>query len=195
MPAGRHHGWRRLPRWFGFDRNPLRRPCDRLEALLKLAVAVAVAASVVLAVQLGEAGYRDGQRSVADHHARYQQVPAVLQADVPTAAPGPAPRMVPASWTGPDGHAHTGSIPAGVGAKAGQQVTISTDAHGGYVAPPPAGDEIVLTAIATGMGVLLGTVAVTALAAGLAWRALEASRARRWDAEWARLATQGDLPR
>jgi hypothetical protein len=195
VPARNRGGWRRAGRWLGFDRNPLRRASDRLESLLKLVTVAAVAASVVLAVQLGEASYHDGHRSAAAHHARYQQVPAVLQVDAPAAAPGPAPRMARASWIGPGGHTHTAPIPVDSGAKAGHQITISTDAHGDVVSPPPTGDDIVLSAAATGIGVLLGTFAVTAVAAGGAWHALNAARTRRLGLEWQEVATRWDLPR
>ena len=188
----RHKGSRlaRCARRLGFDRNPLRRRTDRIEAAIQvvtlflLLVAVPMAA-VVAGLQADHLALRQVHaQQVADH-----QVTAVLlQQAPPTGIPDPYTSvqmtLTLARWQPPGGPSRSGQVPAPAGARAGSTVTVWIHASGAISKPPPDHREIV--------GDVCVTVVVTYLVASLlvlgsgtiARRALDRRRLRAWDAEW-----------
>jgi hypothetical protein len=180
----------RLARWLGFDRNPLRRGTDRVEAALRLVMIVLVVAAVpATTVAAGR---------WANHYALHQaqaqrtinhQVTAVLLQDAPGAVvPDPYASVdmtwVPARWQPPGQLPRTGEVLAVAGAHKGSTVRTWINPSGAVTEPPMdhrvvAGD-VLLAVMATLLvsGLLL-------LAAGtLARRALDRRRLRAWEAEW-----------
>jgi hypothetical protein len=176
----------RLARWLGFDRNPLRRGTDRVEAALRLVMIILVV------VAMPAAAIAAGQWT--DHYLRHQaqlhqavdhQVAAVLLRDAPaTGIPDPYTSVettwVPARWQPP----RTGEVLAVAGARKGSTVRTWIDPSGAVTDPPLdhrviAGD-VLLAVMATLLlsGLLL-------LAAGvLARRMFDRRRLRVWEAEW-----------
>jgi hypothetical protein len=81
----------RLARWLGFDRNPLRRGTDRIEAALRLVlmimVVVAVPAAAVVAGQRGPDPAGPGDREPGPVHLRADRVGAGPLAAAGSAAP------------------------------------------------------------------------------------------------------------
>ncbi|HWN01352.1 MAG TPA: hypothetical protein VNO54_30235 [Streptosporangiaceae bacterium] len=118
----------RLARWLGFDRNPLRRGTDRVEAALRLVMIIlAVVAVPAAAVAAGRWAdhyalhWAQAQRAV-DH-----QVTAVLMQDargIGTPDPYTSVRTawVPARWQPPGQPPRTGEVLAVVGARKGSTV-------------------------------------------------------------------------
>src|SRR5689334_9387153 len=111
----------RLARWLGFDRNPLRRGTDRVEAVLRLVMIIVVVA-VVPATAVAAGRWADHYflhqaqaRQAADH-----QVTAVLLRDAPaigttdpyTSVPT---AWVPARWQPPGQPTRTGEVLAAAG--------------------------------------------------------------------------------
>ena len=180
----------RLTRWLGFDRNPLRRRTDRIEALLRLVmmimlVAAVPAAAVVAGQQADHAALnRASAQQAADH-----LVTAVLLEQAPaTGAPDPYTSVqiawVPARWQPPGLPSRTGEILAPAGARKGTTVRTWIDASGAVTNPPldhrDIAGEVCIAVIATCLGSWLVLLASSALAR----RALDRRRLSAWDAEW-----------
>jgi hypothetical protein len=167
----------RCMRWLGFDRNPLRRRTDRIEA--------APIAAIVVGRQADHLALRQANaQQVADH-----EVTAVLlrQAQA-TGVPDPYTSVeltyVLARWQPPGQAPRSGQVLASAGAHAGSTVKVWIDASGAVTSPPPdhriiAGD-VCLAAIVTCLVASLVILGSNALAR----RALDRRRMRAWDAEW-----------
>jgi hypothetical protein len=168
------------------DGNPLRRRVDRLEGA-GLAVAVLLALiSVWPAVVAGRQSYEVAVDAGDRGRVRVQ---ATLLADAPAEdlsfGAADAGKTTAARWTMPSGEQRTGQVRAPDLAKAGVRVPIWVDAAGRPALAPPTREELLVTAVVTGM--LIWTVAavlVTATFLGFG-RLLDRSRYRAWDAAWA----------
>ena len=164
------------------DHNPLRRSSDRAEAgmLAALIIAFAVGAPLI-ALLAGRLTLSATFTTVQARHAGWRQVPAVLLADAPQAASFDPP--VPATWTAPNGVAHTGVVYPRPGARAGTTISIWVNASGVQqkrpLAPPQAAAQGDLIAVIA--GTLWGLVLLTA---GILGRSLiDARRMAAWDAD------------
>src|SRR4051812_23820879 len=97
----------RLARWLGFDRNPLRRRCDRVEAAVRLLAILGFIVAVVVGITMGLQSYRQGVRMEAEQARTRHLTPAVLtQAAVPpriSPAGGVVSGHAHATWKAPDG--------------------------------------------------------------------------------------------
>jgi hypothetical protein len=180
----------RLVRWLGFDRNPLRRGTDRIEAALRLVMMImlvtAVPAAAVLAGQQADhvALSRAHAQRAADH-----LVSAVLLEQAPaTGTPDPYTSVqttwVLARWQPPGLPPRTGEVLATAGARKGSTVRTWIGPSGAVTSPPLDHRDIVgdvlIAAVATGFVSWLVLLAFGALAR----RALDSRRLRAWDAEW-----------
>ena len=180
----------RLARWLGFDRNPLRRGTDRVEAALRLVmILLAVVAVPAAAVAAGR---------WADHYARHRaqaqmavdhQVTAVLLQDAPgIGIPDPYTSVqtawVPARWQPPGQPPRTGEVLALVGARKGSTVRTWIDRSGAITAPPLDRRVIVGDVWFAVMATLLVSGLLLLAAAALARRMLDHRRLRAWEAEW-----------
>jgi hypothetical protein len=183
-----------MTRRLGFDHNPLRRRSDVIEAwLLPGVIALFLILGPFVAGAAGlwvHAENAAAQRTVQSWH----QAPAVLL----QAAPGPMMPdngsntwlvWTPARWTAA-GRAHTGSVPAPSGDRAGTTVPVWLDRAGNVQVPPPtpayAHDRVML-----GMGLALIVFAL--FLAGLAFlgrRILDRRRIARWEAAWLSVGPQ-----
>jgi hypothetical protein len=180
----------RCARRLGFDRNPLRRRTDRIEAVIRLATVILLLVAVPIAAiavgrQVDHLALRQAHaQQVADH-----EVTAVLlrQAQT-TGVPDPYTSIqltyVLARWQPPGQAPRSGQVLAPAGARAGSTVKIWIDASGAVTSPPP--DHRIIA------GDVCVAVVVTCLVASLlvlgsnelARRALDRRRMRAWDAEW-----------
>jgi len=177
-------------RLLGFDRNPLRRRTDRIEAVIRLATLVMLLAAVPAAtLAAGREADHLVLRQVQAQRAADHEVTAVLLQQAPAAGvPDPYTSVqltsVLARWQPPGQPSRTGQVLAPAGARAGSTLTVWIDASGAVTGPPPdhrviAGDvcvAAVVTCLVTSLLVLGSST--------LARRALDRRRLRAWDAEW-----------
>jgi hypothetical protein len=180
----------RCTRWLGFERNPLRRRTDRIEAAIRLVMIVLFLVAVPIAViAAGRLADHLALRQAHAQQATEHQVTAVLlrQAQA-TGVPDPYTSIqltyVLGRWQPPGQQSRSGQVLAPVGAPAGSTVTVWIDRSGALASPPPdhrdiAGD-VAIAAVAAGLlacVLLLGSTA-------LARRALDRRRLAAWGAEW-----------
>lgn len=180
----------RYARRLGFDRNPLRRRTDRIEAAIRLVTLILLLVAVpILTVAAGrQADHQALRQAHAQQVADHEVTAVLLEQAPPTGVPDPYTSvqmtLVLARWQPPGQPARSGEVLAQAGARAGSTVTIWIDASGAVTSPPPdhrviAGNvciAVVVTCLVTGL-LVLGANA-------LARRALDRRRLRAWDAEW-----------
>jgi len=180
----------RLARWLGFDRNPLRRGTDRVEAALRLVM-------IILAVvAVPAAAFAAGRWT--DHYVRHQaqlqqavdhQVAAVLLRDAPaTGVPDPYTSVettwVPARWQPPGQPPRTGEVLAVAGARKGSTVRTWIDPSGA-VTDPPLDQRVIVGDVWLAVIATLVVSGLLLLAAGaLAHRVFDRRRLRAWEEEW-----------
>jgi hypothetical protein len=180
----------RLARWLGFDRNPLRRGTDRIEAALRLVMLIMLVAVVPAAAVL--AGQHADHAALNRAHAQQAAdhlVNAVLLQQAPTTGtPDPYTSVqitwVLARWQPPGLPFRTGEVLATAGARKGSTVWTWIDASGAVTNPPldhrDITGEVCVAVIATCLASWLVLLASSALAR----RALDRRRLNAWDAEW-----------
>ena len=180
----------RLARWPGFDRNPLRRGTDRVEAALRLVmillVVVAVPAAAVAAGRWADhyALHRAQAQRAVNH-----QVTAVLLEDAPaTGVPDPYTSVhtawVPARWQPPGQPPRTGEVLAVAGARKGSTVRTWIDPSGAVTDPPPNHRIVVGNVWLAVMATCLVSWVLLLAAGMLVRRVLDRRRLRAWEAEW-----------
>ena len=180
----------RLARWLGFDRNPLRRGTDRVEAALRLVMillmVVAVPAAAVAAGRWADhyALYRAQVQRAVNHQVTAFLLEDALVSGVPDPYTSVRTAWVPARWQPPGQPPRTGEVLALAGARKGSTVRTWIDPSGAVTGPPP--DHRVLVG-----DVWLAVIAtclvswMLLLAAGvLVRRGLDRGRLRAWEAEW-----------
>ncbi len=182
-----------LWRW---RRNPLRRRTDVAEAYAALVAAVLI---VLAAPATGWAAgslahgalERTAQEQRAERHVVTATVTKVLpqppiDSDPETASARDAHRRVLASWTGPDGSRHQGTLGAHPGADAGETFRIWTDDQGRLRSRPLDSATTTTHAVLAGIG---AGAAIAGLVDGVrrlfVWR-LVRRRYAQWDIAWAR---------
>ena len=187
--AGTRWAW--FVRWLGLDRNPLRRPADRIEAAVRLATAMLILVAVPIAAlatgqRAGHMFLRDAQaRRRADH-----QVSAVLTQDVPASSTATDPYLTvqttwaPVRWTAPDGSVHSGQVLVPAGARKGTETPIWINASGAITDPPAGHSAVVAEVSVTVIVTSLGLIIVLLSGLGLTRRALDRRRLSAWEAEW-----------
>jgi hypothetical protein len=186
-PAGR---LARLVRWLGFDRNPLRRGTDRIEAALRLVLMIMLVAAVPAAAVM--AGQRADHSALNRAHAQQaadRWVNAVLIQQAPaTGSPDPYTSVQTAwalaRWQPPGLPPRTGEVLATAGARKGSSVRTWIDASGAVTDPPLDHREITgdvcIAVIAT---CLVSSLVLLALST-LVRQVLDRRRLSAWDAEW-----------
>jgi hypothetical protein len=180
---------KRCARWLGLDRNPLRRPADRVEAWLRLLMlALALTAVPAIAIGCGLIGNQMlTHRAQAQRHADHQ-VSAVITQQAPPAVVDPYVAdpdvWVQARWMAPDGATRSGQILAPAGTQPGQTIPVWVNAVGQVVGPPPQHQNVMAESIMVGV---IGGCTLILLLMGLqaaARRTLDRQRLKAWDSEW-----------
>jgi hypothetical protein len=183
---------RRARLWAGLERSPLCRPCDRLEARLRVLLVLLFLVTVPLAAwAAGAVVYRASTQTEQAQRADRVQVEAVLLAEAHPIGVGFAvvPQVpVPAQWTAPDGSPRSGAILVGTSAPAGTVVPIWTDRAGNVVEPPRDRDQTTMrTSVAAFVAGSMWAMLLAAVGM-VVRRALDRQRMAAWDAEWAEVA-------
>jgi hypothetical protein len=180
----------RCARRLGFDRNPLRRRTDRIEAAIRLATTILLLVAVpIAAIAVGrQADHLELRQAHAQQAAEHEVTAVLLQRAPATGVADPYTSVqmtyVLARWQPPGRPPRSGQVLATAGAPAGSTVPVWVDASGAVTSPPPdqldiAGDvciAVVVTCLAA-VFLLLGSNA-------LARRALYRRRLSAWDAGW-----------
>jgi hypothetical protein len=175
----------RLVRWLA-GRNPLRRPVDRIEGAVVVAVAAAFLAALAVASVLGAQTYQ-AQRAA---RAGLRPVVAVLSQAGPVSygSLGQSGQAA-ARWRDPGGGGHSGVLstaaaPGITGAAAGARILVWLDRSGQPVAPPGGQVAMIVTALAAGAKVA-GAAALALLACyGLGRLVLDRRRLAAWESAW-----------
>jgi hypothetical protein len=133
----------RFARGRRFDRNPLRRACDRVEsgALIGLLVMFGGGAPVAAAACGGLVHGIAERNMLAEQASRYQVTASVLTAAEPSPLLGELPEPT-ARWTAPDGHVVAGSIPVPIGTTVGTRVSIWVTRTGQLTDAPLAPSQV-----------------------------------------------------
>jgi hypothetical protein len=180
----------RWPRRLGFDRNPLRRRTDRIEAAVRLVTMILflVAVPIVAIIAAQQADHLALRQVRAQQAAEHEVTAVLLQQAQATGVPDPYSSvqmtMVLARWQPPGQPPRSGEVLATAGARAGSTVTVWTNASGAVTSPPP--DHRVIAGyvcIAAVVSCLVASVLVLGSNA-LARRALDRRRLYAWDTEW-----------
>lgn len=189
-PAGSLTRIARMARWLGFDRNPLRRGTDRVEAVLRLVLIILLVAVIpAAAVAAGRwADHRALHRAELER-ATDRLVTAVLLKNAPASGiPDPYTSVqtawVRARWQPPGQPPRTGEVLAVAGARQGSTVRTWID-RSGAVTDPPMDHRVVVGYV---LAAVIATCQLSWLlllaAAVLVRRALDRRRMNAWDAEW-----------
>ena len=173
---------RRLGRLL-FGRNELRRPADRAEGAVVVALAAAFLAAAVASVCFAWHLYQS-ERTAA---ARMRPVVAILS------QPGPVSAVsisAVARWRLADGTERSGVLttvtaPAINNALPGASVPVWLDRSGEPEAPPPSLGVVILTALFAGFGATTGAAVVLGLCYHLCLTALDRHRFAGWESAWA----------
>jgi hypothetical protein len=177
-----------IARRLGIDRNPLRRPTDRIETWLTAVVLVAaIGLGPVLAWHAAAGVYSTTAASATQDQRERFQVTAVLQEDTNYSTYDDGVQLqqapVPARWTAPDGTPRTGLVVPTAAVSAGTSIVIETDANGTPL-PPAVGQDHNVNALLTALLVLAGVAAVASLLIILLRHYLDKIRMGRWQRDW-----------
>jgi len=180
----------RMARWLGFDRNPLRRGTDRVEAVLRLVLVILLVVVIpAAAVAAGRWADRQALRQAQAERTADHQVTAVLLENAPAiGAPDPYTSVqtawVRARWQPPGQPPRTGEVMAVVGARQGSTVRTWID-RSGAVADPPMEHRVIAGYICFAVMITCVLSWLVLLAAVLlVRRVLDRRRLNAWEAEW-----------
>jgi hypothetical protein len=179
-----------MGRWLGFDRNPLRRGTDRIEAVLRLVLIILLVAVIpAIAVAAGRwADHQSLHRAQAERAADHQVTAVLLENAQATGVPDPYTSVqttwVRARWQPPGQPPRTGEVLAVAGARQGSTVRTWTDSSGA-VADPPMEHRVIAGYICLAVMITCVLSWLVLLAAVLLVRcALDRRRLNAWEAEW-----------
>jgi hypothetical protein len=180
----------RILRRMGFDRNPMRRSSDRVQAILRaVLVAIFLIGGPITAVNVSHQVEIAGLRAARAQAADWRRVPAVVVHEQLFAAAWRHPQTrrlaeLSVRWMTPRGSSATGQILAGSPVAAGSTVPVWLDPSGRLTRPPLTRIEITDRQI----GAAIATIAVLALLLRVAGKAialaLDRHRRARWEAGW-----------
>jgi hypothetical protein len=182
------HGRLRLQRSLGLDRNPLRRPIDRIEALVRCGlVALFLTCGPLLAAYV--AGRVESASQLAGRtQAALHRVTALVLKEMPGpngCAHWPCGESdVLARWTAPGGLVRTGVITVNSGAAVGSRLAVWLNGRGQLAGPPASRALVIGEAAAAGAGSLGAVALACAFGAKGTGRALQRRKLAHWEADW-----------
>jgi hypothetical protein len=176
----------RRSRMFGWDRNPLRRRTDRLEAVMVAGlIAVFVVTAPVLAAAAGHWTSRTCMREQRAQ-ASWRRVSAIIQRVAPSeqSLVSTTYGWKPARWTAPDGQKRTASIPVSPGTAPGSRTRVWVDRSGALTGSPLRRSQVQGWIVSAKVSATAG-LALIVWYAGRAGR-LQFGRRRlsHWEREW-----------
>jgi hypothetical protein len=179
----------------GFDRNPMRRGSDRVQALTRAGLlAVFLAGAPAAAWYVSHGIYVSGLRAAQVQAAAWHQVPAVVLRVTPVAAgwsrPRPSPVVLSLRWALPGGGPRTGEITSAGKTAAGSSLAVWIDAKGRLAHPPPSRAEVTRQAIRAAAATAVALALLLAGVSGVLSLLLDKHRLARWEADWAAVEPQ-----
>jgi hypothetical protein len=191
-PKTRQPGTRlaRCARRLGFDRNPLRRRMDRIEAVIRLAMLILflVAVPIVVLAVARQADHVALRQAHAQQAAEREVSAVLLQPAQATGIPDPYTSVqlmyALARWQPPGLSPRSGPVLVPAGTLAGSTVKVWIDASGAVASPPPDHRVIAGDVTVAAMAACLVTSLLVLTSNALARGALDRRRLRAWDAAW-----------
>ena len=180
----------RCARRLGFDRNPLRRRTDRIEAVIRLATVILLLVAVpIAAIAAGwEADHLALRQAHAQEAAEHEVTAVLLQRAQATGVPDPYTSVqmtyALARWQPPVQSPRSGQVLVPAGAPAGSTVAVWIDAAGAVASPPPDHREIAGNVYIAAVVTSLVTILLLLESNALARRVLDRRRLSAWDADW-----------
>jgi hypothetical protein len=167
-------------------RNTLRRPVDRLEGALLLALAAVFGVAVAVASIVGTHTDLSQRAATAGLH----PAAAVLIQPGPPAGSLPRVGQAQARWPAPGGGERSGvlttaTVPGIAGAAAGTRVSVWLNRSGQPAAPPPGAAVRIIYALVTGGAVAAIAVVALLIAYAVGRHALDRRRLAAWESAWA----------
>ena len=175
----------RLVRWLA-GRNTLRRPVDRIEGAVLVAVTVAFLVAMAVASVLGVHTYQS-QRAAS---VGLRPVVGVLIHAGPSFYGSLArPGQTEARWRDPGGSEQSGVLttataPGIIGAAAGARIPVWLDRSGRPVAPPGGQVAMIVNALAASASVAGGAGMALLICYGLCRLVLDRRRLAAWESAW-----------
>lgn len=179
-----------LGRHLGFDRNPLRRTVDRVEAWVAVVLMLVFLTAVpFVAWSTARAVHGATAYAATVYRKSHTHVGAVLLEDAVrrldrSDGTWQQQATVRARWTAPDGGTRNGTLVVDVPRSAGTTVAIWIDGAGNRSVPPPSGRDAAVHGFAGGMA----TVIVLGCVLTLTWlgvrRHLDGRRLETWQLDW-----------
>ncbi|MEV6140171.1 hypothetical protein AB0L63_29820 [Nocardia sp. NPDC051990] len=161
--------------------NPLLRPSDRIEAVLRLVVALAVVVAIPIAGAWGTAAYTEAAARIRAEDAAKSAVSAVIT-DKPERTPSHLPEAR-VQWTH-EGRPDTATVRVPNHAAPGDHLTVWLGPDGTPTAAPRRSAAAALTGIGVGVMVFNGTwIVAYLLMQGAVWL-LEQRHGVGWDRQW-----------
>jgi len=174
----------RLVRWLA-ARNALRRPVDRIEGAVLVALSAAFLAAVAAASVLGTHTY-ESQRAAS---AGLRPASAVLIQAGPFYGSLAQPGRAEARWSDPGGREQSGVLttvtaPGIAGAAAGTRIPVWLDRSGHPVAPQGGQVTMIVNALAVAAAVVGGAGMALLICYALCRLALDRRRLAVWESAW-----------
>jgi hypothetical protein len=185
-----HAAW--LVNALGVNRNPLRRPIDRLAAGISVLVLMAALIGIPASGLFGASLHTDLSQRAAESAATTQQVAAVLKTGPALSVPvseaysqDSVSSTAVVEWRAGLGQPHTETIQVPADSAPGDTVPVWVDQAGNRVPPPASEGSVTASAIFAALLVLLVVeLSCIALIAGTQHLARRVSM-RAWEREWA----------
>ncbi len=173
-------------RRFTLGSGPLKRRSDRVEFASRIFLLLALLAAAPLGVAAGTV-VADGMGATAHQQAlsRVQEQATLLSDAAADPSSGAIDVPTRATWLGPDGVAHSGTVSAPVGLRAGSSMTVWIDRSSGRPVDAPLTDAVITDqSLVVGAVTFLGAVIVGLSVHLIVVGVLARQRSRRWEAGW-----------
>ena len=168
------------------DRNPLRRPSDRVEAAVLALLAIVFLVGAPLAtIAASSWALAVAHRTELAQQASWTRVNAVTLATAPSQGNANGlDAQVLARWTAPDGKVAKAEVPVPPGTPAGTKVPVWTTRDGQLTVAPLQDSQVQGDTLFGGIGGALAVTVTVTLTWVVVRRMLDRRRMAAWDAEW-----------
>ncbi len=168
-------------------RSPLMRPGYRMQYIVTVFAALAIAATVPVAIAAGEGAYTHLSAVASHSRSTLHTVEATLDADAQSANTESKTGTAPAHWTF-SGITHKATINTDAGVRAGWRVQIWVRPDGSPTDAPASRSTITIDAIGVAASILAGVTITLAIVLRVYGALLDRSRQASWGREWETLA-------